>query len=124
MLPVADLDRSTAFYADLLGFKMVSRSEQIVRLEGGGGSLFLVPHSPPTEDKPGVEIACCAELGRTPVNLTFRVADLAAAYAELAGRGVRFLAAPAVKPWGEIRAFTRDPDGYLVEIYERLAGDQ
>ncbi|MGF1549279.1 MAG: VOC family protein [Sphingomonadaceae bacterium] len=123
MLPVADLDRSLAFYRDMLSFEPASRSDKIVLLRKGGASLYLVPESPPTPDKPGVTIALSPSSSRSPVNLAFRVADLRIAHERLEERGVEFLAPPEVKPWGEIRVFTRDPDGYLIEFYQPLPAE-
>lgn len=122
MLPVKDIPRAAAFYRDILGFTVERQSEQIALLRRGAASLYLVPHSPPTPDKPGLTIAISADAAHSPVNLTFRVADVAAVYKALQTKGVAFLAPPAEKPWGEIRVFTRDPDGYLIEFYQPLDG--
>jgi catechol 2,3-dioxygenase-like lactoylglutathione lyase family enzyme len=92
MLPVADIERSARFYRDVLGFSEASRSEHIALLRHGPVSLYLVPESPPTPDKPGVTIARRADASNSPVNLTFRVADVRAVHEALAARGVDFLA--------------------------------
>ena len=44
------------------------------------------------------------------------VADARATYDSLAADGVPFLAEPYAPPWGGLRFFVVDPDGYLVEI--------
>jgi catechol 2,3-dioxygenase-like lactoylglutathione lyase family enzyme len=46
------------------------------------------------------------------------VKDCAKAYDELRTLGVEFLTPPQRPPWGGWRCFTRDPDGYLIEIEE------
>jgi catechol 2,3-dioxygenase-like lactoylglutathione lyase family enzyme len=47
--------------------------------------------------------------------MTFRVADCLGVYQILRERGALFLAPP--HDWGgEIRCFTRDPDGHLIEF--------
>ena len=46
------------------------------------------------------------------------VADCLAAYRELGGMGVQFLAEPFSPPWGGHRCFAIDPDGNLIELEE------
>jgi predicted enzyme related to lactoylglutathione lyase len=50
-------------------------------------------------------------------SMTIRVPDCRAAYATLSERGATFLAPPVESEW-EIRAFSRDSDGHLLEISE------
>ncbi len=50
------------------------------------------------------------------VVLVLEVADARSAYDALAAQHVRFLAEPYAPPWGGLRFFVVDPDGYLVEI--------
>lgn len=116
MLVVRDLARSLAFYRDSLGFRVQMNRRTIALLERDGMLLYLVTESPPTRDKPGVTLAPPPEPERTPVNLVFRVRDARRAHADLERRGVLFLAPPTAPPWGGLRCFTRDPDGYLIEI--------
>ena len=47
--------------------------------------------------------------------MNFRVADIHAVYDEWRARGAEFLT-PPVEWEGEIRAYIRDPDGYLIEV--------
>jgi catechol 2,3-dioxygenase-like lactoylglutathione lyase family enzyme len=37
-------------------------------------------------------------------------------YEEWGSRGAEFLTPPVEHPWGEIRAYIRDPDGHLIEV--------
>lgn len=48
--------------------------------------------------------------------IILEVRDCAAAHAELTERGVEFLTPPHEPPWGGLRCFARDSDGYLVEV--------
>ncbi len=47
---------------------------------------------------------------------TIVVADVDAACAELAGKGVRLLGGPAARPWGSRAAWFADPGGHVYEI--------
>lgn len=116
MLAVRDLRRSVGFYRDLLGFDVQMSQPGIALLARGGMLLYLVRESPPTRDKPAVTLAPPPEPDHTPVNLVFHVRDARRAYVELERRGVLFLAEPSRPPWGGLRCFARDPDGYLIEI--------
>jgi uncharacterized glyoxalase superfamily protein PhnB len=53
---------------------------------------------------------------RTSAFLNIRVADIHAVYEEWGSRGAEFLTPTVQHPWGEIRAYIRDPDGHLIEV--------
>jgi catechol 2,3-dioxygenase-like lactoylglutathione lyase family enzyme len=116
ILVVSDLDRSRAFYRDVLGAE--------VHREYGGTSivlrfletwLLLVTGGGPTEDKPTVTFTPPSDPDTVSVAFTIRVPDCMAAYATLMERGAVFLTPPVVRPW-ETRCFLRDPDGHLFEL--------
>ena len=120
LLVVSDIDRSRAFYHDVLGATVLR--------EYGGTScvlrfldtwLLLVTGGPPTADKPSVTFVPPDDPDRVAHELTIRVPDCRAAYATLASRGAVFLAPPSESAW-EIRAFFRDPDGHLIEISQAM----
>lgn len=56
-----------------------------------------------------------ADAGRR-FQLTIPVADVDALYAELTGRGVKFLNGPMDRPWGIRTAAFADPAGHIWEI--------
>jgi AraC-like DNA-binding protein/predicted enzyme related to lactoylglutathione lyase len=101
LLGVSDLDRSIAFYRDLLGWPLADRNpaEQYARLDAGGiGLKLLGGHDPAPAPHPVFEIV---------------VDDLDAAYAELSAKGVEFPMPPTLMPWGGRLARIADPDGHL-----------
>jgi catechol 2,3-dioxygenase-like lactoylglutathione lyase family enzyme len=118
ILVVSDVDRSRAFYTDVLG-------AEIYREYGGtsivlrflGNWLLLVTGGGPTEDKPTVTFTVPDDPERVSHAFTIRVPDCRAAYETLKGRGAEFLTPPVESDW-EVRAFFRDPDGHLLEISE------
>jgi catechol 2,3-dioxygenase-like lactoylglutathione lyase family enzyme len=90
ILVVSDVDRSRAFYTDVLG-------AEIYREYGGSSA---------PSDPDRVEHA-----------FTIRVPDCRQAYETLRSRGAEFLTPPVESDW-EVRAFFPDPDGHLFEISE------
>jgi catechol 2,3-dioxygenase-like lactoylglutathione lyase family enzyme len=113
-----DVERSRRFYTDVLGGKTVIGGEAgdavtyvalanswVIINEGGG----------PTDDKPTVILETPPDPDRVSSFLNIRVADIAAVYEEWSARGAEFLTPPKVHET-EIRAYVRDPDGYIIEV--------
>jgi catechol 2,3-dioxygenase-like lactoylglutathione lyase family enzyme len=119
LLVVGDLERSVAWYRDVLGAGVVGEyggTSVVMRLVGSW--LLLVTGGPPTADKPGVAMAAPTNEPSVSAELIISVPDCRSAVAELSSRGATFLADPVEYDW-EIRAFLRDPDGHLFEVTER-----
>ena len=120
---VRDLDRSIAFYRDVLGMRL-ARREREPRNRGEyammddpttGQTLELnwyaadSPVARPYPDQEGEELD----------HLGFEVSDLDDALRYLAGRDVVPVAGPD-RDGGYAVAYVRDPDGIWVEFYQRL----
>lgn len=118
ILVVSDLDRSRAWYTDVLG-------AHLHREYGGDSSvlsfngtwLLLVTGGGPTDDKPTVTLAPPDDPARLDHLFTIRVPDCRATYETLQARGAEFLT-PPMDHGAETRCFFRDPDGRLFEISE------
>jgi catechol 2,3-dioxygenase-like lactoylglutathione lyase family enzyme len=133
---VSDIERSVAFYRDVLGLRLVRRQTGTapylgtitgfdgVRLEiallqpaEGGSMLELLQYTshpaPPTDratNRPGNGHLC------------FKVGDIQAACAELRARGVVLVSEPteitAGTHAGGLGLYLRDPDGFTIELYQ------
>ncbi len=112
-IPVTDLDRSLAFYRDVLGLKVVDQNAAAIRFEAGNTQLS-------TFKRPAVE------RGHTMAH--FEVPDIEAAMADLRSRGAVFEEyaigpvattdgianyAPGVRG-----AWLKDPDGNVLGLRE------
>ena len=120
MLRVGDLDRSVAFYADVLGMKVLrttDRPEQKYTLvfvgygdESAQAVLELTYNY-------GVDRYA---LGDGFGHVAIEVPDVAAACAEVrASGGTVTREAGPVKGGTTVIAFVQDPDGYKIELIER-----
>ena len=116
LLVVDDVERSKAWYVDVLGatvYREYGGSSCVLRFLDNW--LLLVTGGEPSDDKPTVSMAAAADFDRVSAEVTVRVPDCQGAYETLRDRGADFLTPPV--NWGpEIRAFFRDPDGHLWEI--------
>jgi catechol 2,3-dioxygenase-like lactoylglutathione lyase family enzyme len=133
---VSDLERSIAFYRDVLGMRLVRQQQGTaeylgtitgfpgVRLEiallvpeGGGAMLELLQYvshpataTPRETNRPGNGHLC------------FKVDDIHAACAHLRRHGVTLISHPTEISAGLHRGgfgvYLRDPDGFTVELYQ------
>lgn len=104
----ADMDAAVAFYRDVLGLDLRMRSgEDWAEFEVGGSKVALHgsrPGHPPPQ---------------TGATVVFEVDDLEAAIRALRARGVQFDADGSDAPGAGRFASFRDPDGNLLQIFER-----
>jgi lactoylglutathione lyase len=116
ILFVADLERSVAFYRDVIGVPF--------RLEGDGyvefatqGARFglydrnrlgeLTGQGPERPDRAGGEVV-------------FLVGDVDAEAARLRAAGAAILSGPVDRAWGHRTLHVLDPDGFVVELAEEI----
>ena len=109
-----DVERSRAFYSDVLGGETVLEGEpSMVRLANSW--IIINVGGGPTVDKPDVILETPPDPSRTSSFLNIRVADVRAVYEEWSARGAEFLTPPQDLE-REIRCYVRDPDGHLIEV--------
>lgn len=105
---VTDLERSIAFYRDMLGF---------FEIDGGDGNAVLASGDTRLVLR---EIPDVTPVNRRVVHLNLEVGDVEATYSELKAKGVRFTYAPRPVNKGERlelwAAAFRDPDGHGIAI--------
>jgi catechol 2,3-dioxygenase-like lactoylglutathione lyase family enzyme len=114
-----DVERSRAFYADVLGGETVMEGEpSIVQLANSW--IIINVGGGPTVDKPEVILETPPDPTRASSFLNIRVADVQAVYEDWRSRGAAFITPP--QDLGrEIRCYIRDPDGHLIEVGQTTA---
>lgn len=126
-LTVRDLERSIAFYRDLLDFEVAGQlllrdhTFKIVYLRSGEAiiELFEFKDSGPTDLEPVPD----ERLGFKHV--AFRTSDVDGLANKLRAAGVTFTVEPKDAAGGSVRlAFFRDPDGHLLELVSKLPAVQ
>ena len=113
---VNDLEKSVAFYHDVLGLEMTGRSKS------GRGSELAFFKAPGSEEL--IEICQFGESGPVTVcpdltHLAFEVDDLDAFGAHIGKHGYRFSDGPHGEKGKGRMAFVDGPEGYEFEIIER-----
>jgi catechol 2,3-dioxygenase-like lactoylglutathione lyase family enzyme len=113
LLTVRDVRRARAFYADVLGGRVVMEENPcIVRLANCW--VIVNPDGGRTPDRPDVQLASDEASSRVSSFVNLLVADIEASYREWRARGAHFRTAPLNRT-AEIRCYIRDPGGYLIE---------
>lgn len=115
-LTVGDVPRSRAFYADVLGGQVVLDENPCI-VKVANSWIIMNPDGGPTEDKPDVVLRPPEDPHTVSSFLNVRVADIHGFYAAARARGAEFLT-PPVDRRAELRCYTRDPDGCLIEVGE------
>ncbi len=120
MIRVGDLDRSIAFYTEILGMQLIRRQDY----PEGRFTLAFVGYG--SEDKETVlELTHnwdtpSYDLGNGYGHVALAVPDAAKACAEIKARGGKVVReAGPMKHGSTVIAFVEDPDGYKIELIER-----
>jgi catechol 2,3-dioxygenase-like lactoylglutathione lyase family enzyme len=114
-----DVERSGAFYSDVLGGETVRTGEPTI-VQLANSWIIINVGGGPTIDKPDVILETPPDPTRTSSFLNIRVADIHAVYADWSSRGATFLTPPQDLAT-EIRCYLRDPDGHLIEVGQTTA---
>jgi lactoylglutathione lyase len=114
ILAVKDLDKSTAFYHELLGLPIKNQRRTWVDLGQTGALLSLHPAAL-TADHSSNSLESGIVVG-------FLVGDLKSALDELKSRGVRVHRDVMDREAGK-NAIVLDPDGYMISLFEPKFAD-
>ncbi|MGA2903547.1 MAG: VOC family protein [Candidatus Korobacteraceae bacterium] len=112
VLIVKDMDRSVAFYRDIVGLKLEMHTPYWSSLSAGNVSLGLHPESPHARVAPG--------MGCT---FGFEVSDIKERVQELKAKGVAVPMEPRDDGFGWLAIFN-DPDGYAIQLVQLATQSQ
>jgi len=123
MIRVGDLDRSIAFYTEVLGMKLLRRKDY----PDGKFTLAFVGYGDESEHAV-IELTHnwetkSYEIGDGFGHIAVAVADAYKACEDVKAKGGK-VTRPAgpMKHGGSVIAFVEDPDGYKIEFIERKGG--
>jgi catechol 2,3-dioxygenase-like lactoylglutathione lyase family enzyme len=134
---VSDLDRSIAFYRDLMGFELLRRRvrtgpfiETVVGFPGAElhiAALRIAGGVAPRSQHHLELIQYVSPKGKTldlstnnvgAAHLALEVRAIHDEHRRLAAAGVRFVSPPVAIPEGGFACYMRDPDGFTIELVE------
>jgi lactoylglutathione lyase len=114
---VADLARSTAFYRDVLGMQeirtfKVEYMDEVMLAHEGRNAVVLMHYTDGSE----------RNYANNPVKLVFYVVDPAAIAAKFRAAGLEVTREPAPieSLGGSVVCLAKDPDGYTIELIQRV----
>jgi lactoylglutathione lyase len=115
---VSDLERSTAFYRDVLGMQLqrtfeVGYMDEVMLAHEGRNAVVLMHYTD----------GSARNYRDNPVKLVFYVTDPGAIAAKVksAGLEVTHEPAPNASLGGAVICLAKDPDGYVIELIQRPA---
>jgi predicted enzyme related to lactoylglutathione lyase len=108
-LIVKDMERSVAFYRDVVGLKVQLNTPYWSSMDAGNIIVGLHPESQHSKVAPG---GSC--------NFGFEVSDIQKTATELKAKGVQFLMDPKREDFGWLGVFA-DPDGYSIVLAQTEA---
>ncbi len=110
MIVVKDMNRSVAFYRDVLGLKLLFHQDNWSQFDAGKFILGLHPEGEQVKVSP-----------TTGFSVGVYVEDITKAVSELKRRGGKISIEPRMEPFGRW-ALLQDPDGYNIQVVELKNG--
>ena len=118
ILFVEDLQRSKAFYHDVLGLGVQFDDAESCGFKIEGLHFIVLQVDRAREQLQG-EPAATPKQGATAFLTTF-TDDVDAVHADLRERGIDFFQKPTDQPWGMRTAYFKDPDGHVWELAQPI----
>ncbi|MBO0792383.1 MAG: VOC family protein [Ktedonobacteraceae bacterium] len=112
---VSNMERSIAFYRDMLGLPLKFSSPGWTEL--ATGEITIALHRTLAPEGQASELTARVPAGHA--QLGFIVDDLQTAYEDLKARGATFSMAPEKQPAGRVFAVLHDPDGLGITLQQR-----
>ena len=115
ILYVRDLNVSAAFYRDVVGLAFKLRDAEYAEFVTGETRFGLLERTR-SSDLINRELIDGGPAGE----VLFLVEDVDAEAERLRGLGVEFISGPVDRPWGHRTLHLLDPDGFVVELAQKI----
>ncbi len=119
VLFVNDFEGTLAFYSEKVGLPVRLRAEGYAEFAVEGAKLALLSRSRMPELVGHAHLGLPAP-GSHEGSVTILVEEVDRVHRDLTARGVKFLAPPQDRPWGQRTTYFEDPDGHLIELATNL----
>jgi lactoylglutathione lyase len=116
ILFVADLERSVAFYRDVIGLPFKLQGDGYVEFASQGTRFGLYDRNR-LEELTGQD---STTPGRPGGEVVFLVEDVDAEAERLRAAGATILKGPLDRAWGHRTVHVEDPDGFVVELAQEI----
>jgi lactoylglutathione lyase len=116
ILFVADLERSVAFYRDVIGVPFRLQGDGYVEFATEGARFGLYDRN----RLGGLTGQDATAPGRPGGEVVFLVGDVDAEAQRLRAAGATILKGPVDRAWGHRTLHVEDPDGFVVELAEEI----
>lgn len=114
-LMVADVGRSTAFYAETIGLDIADRGDRSTAFDTGEGQLMIEQDFEP-EALAAFGLEPPGEPRGDGLIVVIEVDDVAAVHERAVDADADVLIEPREVDWSREMFLVRDPDGYVVEV--------
>lgn len=118
ILYVPDVAQSVAFYGRAFGLlpRFVHESGAYAELAAGEAAIAFASEVLARESMGADFVAVRPDRAPPGIEITLTTDDVARAFDMAIAAGAEPVALPQTKPWGQMVAYVRDADGFLVEL--------
>lgn len=122
ILYVADAPATVAFWQAAFGMALrFAHEAEYAELETGGTALAFAAEATATANA-GAYRANRPDAEPAGMEIGLLTDDVPAAFAKATSAGAVAVKPPTTKPWGQVVAYVRDPNGVLVELCTPMGG--
>ncbi len=117
---ITDVDKSRHFYREVLGMRELKppdRFSTATWMECAGTEIHLIPQED-LHEGPSPARSERAVRDGIDTHIAFVVASISDAQTYLAEKGIEVMCGPRPRGDGVEQLYVRDPDGYLIELFE------